>query len=209
MPLVVHPSSTCDVCLESYATENDAHPHAIPCGHIFCRVCLVTVEPTNCPLCRKAFNRERIKKLHVDRPELDMESDLLQRVALNFDALPPTKAQLSIDLGAWLAGRPEDDHIALRKAWAAFQVYDTLSERKAHDKQKIKRFERMLAQRNEENEYDRDTFKAVESSLLAQVSQLTAYVLLLSVVSSLTCAVVSRLGRLQIWRLKSTPSDSS
>ncbi|KAJ7919165.1 hypothetical protein B0H13DRAFT_263741 [Mycena leptocephala] len=42
------------------------HPHSIPCGHIFCRSCLVNVESSNCPLCRTAFDRERIKKLHVD-----------------------------------------------------------------------------------------------------------------------------------------------
>ncbi|KAJ7492802.1 hypothetical protein FB451DRAFT_550815 [Mycena latifolia] len=120
MPLVLHPSSCCDVCLDSYTFQvADDAPHAIPCGHIFCRACLVTVEPTNCPLCRKAFNRERIKKLHVDRPETDTEADLLQRVALAFDAETVTKAQLSTDLAAWLAGRSDDDVIALLHAPSA------------------------------------------------------------------------------------------
>ncbi|KAJ7293398.1 hypothetical protein C8J57DRAFT_24983 [Mycena rebaudengoi] len=27
----------------------DQTPHAIPCGHIFCKACLVSVEPSNCP----------------------------------------------------------------------------------------------------------------------------------------------------------------
>jgi hypothetical protein len=47
----------------------------------------------------------------------------------------------------------------------------------------------MIQQLNEDREYDRDTHKAVESSLLAQVSELTACVLLsLSDVASLTCS---------------------
>lgn len=55
---------------------------------------------------------------------------------------------------------------------------------------RIKRFERLLAQHSNESEYERDTFKAVESSLLAQVSELTAYVLLLLKLSSLTGVVI-------------------
>ncbi|KAJ6604469.1 hypothetical protein DFH09DRAFT_1122796 [Mycena vulgaris] len=177
MPLVLHPSSCCDVCLDSYSWETqEDSPHAIPCGHIFCRTCLVTVEPTNCPLCRKAFNRERIKKLHVDRPETDTEADLLQRVALAFDADPDAQTHISTEIEAWLTGRSDDDHVALRKAWAAFKIYNALAERKLRDKKIIKQFERRLRDSTEESEFDRDTFKAVESSLLAQVQQLTAQV---------------------------------
>ncbi|KAJ7139941.1 hypothetical protein C8R44DRAFT_868034 [Mycena epipterygia] len=191
MPLVLHSSSCCDVCLELYtwATPEDS-PHAIPCGHIFCRTCLVSVEPTNCPLCRKAFNRERIKKLHVDRPEIDTESGFLQRVALAFDAQTDEQAQLSVDIEPWLDARPENDHVPLRKAWAAFKVYNKLNERRQLDKKTIKEVQRMLRHRTEESEYDRDTFKAVESSLLTQVSDLSSYVLLLLAASSLTCAVM-------------------
>ncbi|KAJ7706376.1 hypothetical protein B0H17DRAFT_1326041 [Mycena rosella] len=194
MPLVLHSSSCCDVCLESYSwnplVDDALHPHAIPCGHIFCRTCLVTVEPTNCPLCRKAFNRERIKKLHIDRPEIDPEADLLHRVAFAYEAEDDTKLQLSTDIEAWLTGRPDDDHLALRKSWAAFQAHTKLAEKRAIDKRKIKRCEHILNQRIQENEEDRDTFKAIESSLRDQVSQLTAYVFLFPAASSLTCAVV-------------------
>ncbi|CAL1710963.1 unnamed protein product [Somion occarium] len=66
--LIVHPSSVCDVCLEPYGWEEQARtPHAIPCGHIFCYSCLQLTTPSNCPLCRKAFLPQRIKKIHVDR----------------------------------------------------------------------------------------------------------------------------------------------
>ncbi|KAJ7932584.1 hypothetical protein B0H13DRAFT_787721 [Mycena leptocephala] len=189
MPLVLHESSSCDVCLDGYSwlTPDDT-PHAIPCGHIFCRSCLVNVEPSNCPLCRKAFNRERIKKLHVDRAESDAERNLLHRLALAFDAPTDEQTTISEELTAWLEVRPEDDHAALRKAWSAFKEYNKLNDRRQHDRQKIKRSERMIQQLNEDREYDRDTHKAVESSLLAQVSELTACVLLsLSDVASLTC----------------------
>ena len=82
--LQVHPDSTCDVCLDPYNFSNNAKtPHAIGCGHVFClewvakghspsnadtpRRCLAHLNhPTSCPLCRKTFLRDRIKKLHID-----------------------------------------------------------------------------------------------------------------------------------------------
>ncbi|KAF8126361.1 hypothetical protein EV363DRAFT_1174272 [Boletus edulis] len=39
--LTVCPDSTCDICLECYTTEAAGMPHAIPCGHIFCRGCVL------------------------------------------------------------------------------------------------------------------------------------------------------------------------
>lgn len=33
--LVVHPASTCDVCLEGY-TNSENLPYSIACGHVFC-----------------------------------------------------------------------------------------------------------------------------------------------------------------------------
>ncbi|KAI0254537.1 hypothetical protein BJV78DRAFT_1184946 [Lactifluus subvellereus] len=67
--LQVHPDSTCDVCLDQYSFTNIAKtPHAIACGHIFCLECLGQLNhPTACPLCRKSFGSDRVKKLHVDR----------------------------------------------------------------------------------------------------------------------------------------------
>ncbi|KAF8213256.1 hypothetical protein K438DRAFT_1564854 [Mycena galopus ATCC 62051] len=110
MPLVLHESSTCDVCLNEYTwqTPDDA-PHAIPCGHIFCRSCLLSIQPPNCPLCRKAFYSDRVKKLHVEPPESDAARDLLHRLALAFDADTDEQTLISEDLNTWLEGRPEDD----------------------------------------------------------------------------------------------------
>lgn len=113
--LIVHPSSTCDICLDSYNwTTSTNAPHAIACGHIFClrsvlwdpsepilnhRLrCLRLLHPSTCPLCRKAFKPDRIKKLHVDRPptanvdedRLQAEEfELIQHVALFFGENTP------------------------------------------------------------------------------------------------------------------------
>ena len=39
--LIVHPSSQCDVCLDAYSWSTPTKtPHAIQCGHIFCRECV-------------------------------------------------------------------------------------------------------------------------------------------------------------------------
>ena len=36
--LIVHASSSCDICLEDYDWDIPTQtPHAIPCGHIFCK----------------------------------------------------------------------------------------------------------------------------------------------------------------------------
>ncbi|KAJ7169698.1 hypothetical protein C8R46DRAFT_1089695 [Mycena filopes] len=173
MPLVLAESSSCDVCLDGYTP--DEGPHAIPCGHIFCRTCLLNVEPTNCPLCRKAFNRDRIKKLHVDSPETDVERDFLRRFALAFEGDQSTGIQFSLELEAWLAPRSEDDHLTLRRALTAFRVYNRL---------KSGALSLSSESVSQESESARDTFKAIEASLLTQVSELTACIPLLLLCSS-------------------------
>ena len=73
-----------------------------------------------CPLCRRAFNSDQIKKLHVDRSTVHSdqdlftaseESDLVRRVALYFtgDKSKSHEANAIIDEAyAWLAARPQD-----------------------------------------------------------------------------------------------------
>ncbi|KAI0323751.1 hypothetical protein GY45DRAFT_1216615, partial [Cubamyces sp. BRFM 1775] len=120
--LLVHPSSQCDVCLDPYTWATPAKsPHAIQCGHVFCLDCLRSVSPSNCPLCRKAFNPERIKKLHVDKVNGDgsgpsgtmvEENELFRRVAMFFSeaASPENINELSQEVNAWVARcpRPSD-----------------------------------------------------------------------------------------------------
>ncbi|KAF8554271.1 hypothetical protein OG21DRAFT_1111940 [Imleria badia] len=62
--LIVSPNSTCDVCMESYM-DGASMPHAIACGHIFCRACLDSMRP-QCPICRDQFSPQDIRKLRVD-----------------------------------------------------------------------------------------------------------------------------------------------
>jgi hypothetical protein len=99
MPLNVHPSSTCDICMDPLAApghDEDASktPHTISCGHIFCRSCvaphfilsaclhstrcLLNVQPGDqmdypaCPHCRKPYRRDKVKPLFVGvDPERD------------------------------------------------------------------------------------------------------------------------------------------
>ena len=135
--LIVHPSSTCDICLDSYnwTTPTNA-PHAIACGHVFCLRCVVLLKhiqlmvnarhrclrllhPSTCPLCRKAFQPDRIKKLHVDRLTTGNddddriqaeESELIQHVALFFGENTPDE-DVNTVLGEahdWLALRGDN-----------------------------------------------------------------------------------------------------
>jgi hypothetical protein len=79
--------------MEDYSCDDISQsPHAIDCGHIFCRTCIRGFIPKVCPLCRKSFTIGR--KLHVDAGEgtnpapsgIDAHSSaLLERIALVFD----------------------------------------------------------------------------------------------------------------------------
>jgi hypothetical protein len=51
--------------LSSLHDTNINPPHS--CGHIFCKTCLATLSPSSCPLCRKPFSLDKVKRLIVDR----------------------------------------------------------------------------------------------------------------------------------------------
>lgn len=62
-------------------------------------------------MCRKAYLPNKMKKLHVDRPEeVDdrKEVDLLQRLVLSWDTPPEQLQQVVDEVDAWLATRHED-----------------------------------------------------------------------------------------------------
>ncbi|KIO11809.1 hypothetical protein M404DRAFT_798801 [Pisolithus tinctorius Marx 270] len=122
--LVVHPASTCDICLDPYSitAEPVKSPHAIACGHTFCLTCLRNLSPSACPLCRKTFRQDSIKKLHIaELPELDRASEgaenaqllsLLQRVALasTEDAPDDEVVQVLAEVDEWLSQHSEDSN---------------------------------------------------------------------------------------------------
>ncbi|KAI0030540.1 hypothetical protein K488DRAFT_7517, partial [Vararia minispora EC-137] len=65
--LIVHASSTCDICLEPFLPGADARPPcAIQCGHVFCRPCIEALTKLLCPLCRAHFDPRSVRRLHVD-----------------------------------------------------------------------------------------------------------------------------------------------
>ncbi|PVF98686.1 hypothetical protein CPB86DRAFT_704603 [Serendipita vermifera] len=93
--LTIDPTSVCDVCGDQYGVV--CLPYLIPCGHTFCRNCLVSINDNNpkgaaCPLCREAFTLENICLVRVDpadplpklsydnfHPSDDTDSDLSDR----------------------------------------------------------------------------------------------------------------------------------
>ncbi|KAI0300534.1 hypothetical protein B0F90DRAFT_424553 [Multifurca ochricompacta] len=69
--LIVKPSSSCDVCLESFQLRGESSaivraPCAIDCGHVFCSTCIDSFTRLACPLCRSYFDPRAVRRLHID-----------------------------------------------------------------------------------------------------------------------------------------------
>ncbi|KAG2048575.1 hypothetical protein BDR06DRAFT_895251 [Suillus hirtellus] len=127
MPLVVHPSSRCDVCLDPYSTSSDlaTSPHTIECGHIFCFGCLHSLNTNTCPLCREPFDLDGVKRLHIGNPleQDNTERDnveqgvvpnrsdfLLRRISLvSGEGVPEVDAaEVVSEVQEWLQSQPGD-----------------------------------------------------------------------------------------------------
>jgi hypothetical protein len=100
-----------------YTYDNDDS-----CGHIFCKTCLAALEqPSTCPLCRKPFALDKVKKLIVDRVSStsdenqamgggrDEASVLLEQIALVSGEETPADQAAQVLSGAqqWLEVQPE------------------------------------------------------------------------------------------------------
>ncbi|KAJ7596834.1 hypothetical protein C8J56DRAFT_772777 [Mycena floridula] len=105
--LLVHADSTCDVCLDPYNFDSgqSRFPYAIPCGHIFCLGCLESLSPAVCPLCRKAFTTERVKKLHMAAPDVNPEQAYVDRILDSWEAEQDDLVQLTTEVDNWLSAR--------------------------------------------------------------------------------------------------------
>lgn len=72
----------------------------------------MSVHPPNCPLCRKPFLTDRIKKLHVDKPDsVDdvRQAEFLQRLILAWDASDEELLVLLTQIEEWLNSKDEDE----------------------------------------------------------------------------------------------------
>ncbi|PPQ84401.1 hypothetical protein CVT25_012500 [Psilocybe cyanescens] len=101
-------------------------------GHL--HRCLYANNPPLCPLCRKAYQPNKMKRLHVDRPEnIDdhKEIDLLQRLAVSWETPAEQLEEVTTEVDVWLRDRADDACIALRKARAALEKNRELQESEA------------------------------------------------------------------------------
>ncbi|VDC07951.1 unnamed protein product [Peniophora sp. CBMAI 1063] len=132
--LVVHPSSSCDICLEQFRSglENTRQPCAIQCGHIFCQSCIDSFPRLVCPLCRVHFDPRSIRRLHVDLAtpqgspaapvistlgEVDVEKEKLKArlISMVREGADGTRfGNLKGEAEAWLQQQTADDHWDLR-----------------------------------------------------------------------------------------------
>ncbi|EMD36451.1 hypothetical protein CERSUDRAFT_138116, partial [Gelatoporia subvermispora B] len=179
--LVVHPSSTCDVCLDPYSWATPENtPHAIACGHIFCRSCLHLILEQRCPLCRKAFQEDRIKKLHVDQcnapndEHQNRDREYLSQVSLCFpeDTSDEQVNGVVGEVHQWLATRSDDSCMtlkALRAAVEGLHKYKLLIVENLRDKNMIRKHVRAVHELREDNR----ALRAVENAAVLKCTELT------------------------------------
>ena len=82
--------------------------------------CLLSTHPSNCPLCRKAYIPERVKKLHVDPFSETVEDDVvfqinrhLRKLALASGEDTPEGDAMDVirEANSWLASRGQSDRV--------------------------------------------------------------------------------------------------
>ncbi|KAI0317702.1 hypothetical protein OF83DRAFT_111087 [Amylostereum chailletii] len=132
--LVIHPSSSCDICLETYfeidASGQKRIPHATECGHVFCKQCIDSLPRLLCPLCRAYLDPRAIRRLHVETTPATTPSALSYPIKSESD--PDEKESLKARLIAmvregadgsrfqallheactWLRDRSHDDEVS-------------------------------------------------------------------------------------------------
>ncbi|KAJ3539860.1 hypothetical protein NMY22_g4546 [Coprinellus aureogranulatus] len=172
---VLHPTSRCDVCLEAFGSEGEMVPYAIPCGHVFCKTCLESVQTMKCPMCRKPYDPQRLKKLHVDLPdglEDPREADLLHRVVSSFESTEDIWRALLTEVDAYLTDKAEDAAEPLRKAREALSKHHEAREKVVRGKREIHHLRREIREKDETGKADKERFVAIEKSLLARADEL-------------------------------------
>lgn len=150
--LIAHAGSSCDICLEPYGWENaNTTPHVIACGHVFCLQydgavqpdfdnpdptlcfrCLGNVRQNNCPLCRRAYDRDLIQKLHVDPPpetadDLQVNKYLRQLALVSAESAAERDVRQAIsEVNGWLALRSELERTVRDwpSLWHSTNAYD-------------------------------------------------------------------------------------
>ncbi|KAG9311410.1 hypothetical protein JVU11DRAFT_8522 [Chiua virens] len=178
--LVIHPASLCDVCLDPYiiSSEPANSPHAI--------ACLRNLFPSACPLCRKSFQPDRVKKLHVaGPPELDSvveqsikaeAAQLLQRVSLvSGEDVPDVEIiEVVTEVEEWLTKNSPDEesHGPLRIALAALQRYKALQELNERESAEYRRVRREFKLHRRNAHQDSKTSRAIEESLLGRINEI-------------------------------------
>ncbi|OCH90199.1 hypothetical protein OBBRIDRAFT_618718 [Obba rivulosa] len=164
--LVIHPESTCDVCLERYDSTNHL-PHAITCGHVFCLGCLQLLEQHRCPLCRTAFEASEVRRLHVDgipRSIVDgsQAQVFLRRIAkvVHEGALASEVRTLIQEVRSWLQTQPSDEHSELRSSYLLLYRYTELQYLSGEQKRELDDIEQSIASLKDQLSTERVTAEA-------------------------------------------------
>lgn len=189
--LILHPDSSCDVCLERYGGRT--LPNVIVCGHSFCQRCLLSISPQCCPLCRAPFAYEHIRRLHFDRgnsspssqsddmdvmdeaPQARQYFEIIMRI-INSGGTTDQVTEFIREVHEWLDGQHPDAHPVLRAAhillykyWDKKSVLIRVERTRDELKERLREENELAEERYQElkrtSAVELETAKAVEKSL--------------------------------------------
>ncbi|TFK50337.1 hypothetical protein OE88DRAFT_240660 [Heliocybe sulcata] len=200
--LVVHPNSTCDVCLEGYTSGSNV-PHSISCGHVFCLRCLQSLTRLICPLCRTTFDPIEIRKLHIDKavqpisatavaaatpatadPEVVEDvrrlQDKIDHIVLEGASLTDVRNTID-ETHAWLKSRPKEEHRDLRASHRLLyrvtedrSIIANLEKKEEEMKVRLVEAERLMSDISQKRKDEAAVAFAVEKSLREHYNRMNA-----------------------------------
>jgi hypothetical protein len=128
---LVRPRMSCATCSNADTS--------LSCGHIFCKTCLGALSPSSCPLCRKPFGLDKVKRLIVDRPPSDSAdvaaahadgpqaeaTQFLEQVAIVSNQQTSLEDAMKIIDGVkeWLAVQPNEPNTVSREIFCLHSCF--------------------------------------------------------------------------------------
>jgi len=171
--LVLHPKSSCDVCLECYVPGGGVHSPQLlaTCGHTFCRGCVNQFKTGECPVCRTEFQEEDVRPLHIDGVDQNAgdenaEQDIVSEASMyqatisrivRQGAPSSTLKTFLEECRRWLKNQPADSHDTLRVSFLLLYNFTEATRKLGSESQTLSEIKRKLGDLQLQMATDKET----------------------------------------------------